>query len=72
MFYFGVRRPGLWESRTVYIFCTCLFTVSAYDVVDGYFLIGVVVGAAILIFIRIIGGRDWPGVGNGVPICICC
>ena len=25
----------------------------------------------ILISIRIIGGRDWPGVGIGVPICIC-
>ena len=25
-----------------------------------------------LIFIRIFGGRDWPGVGIGVPIRICC
>ena len=44
LLYFGVRRPGLWVSRTVYIHCACLFSVSVYDVVDGYILVGVVVG----------------------------
>ena len=34
LFYFGVRRPGLWVSRTIYISCACISTVSI-DVVDG-------------------------------------
>ena len=67
MLYFGVRRPDLWESRTVGIYCAYSFIACTYVVV-GYFLYGVMVGAAILIFICIIGGREWPGVGIGVPI----
>ena len=60
--YFGVRRPDLWESRTVCIFCACLSTVSIYDV-DGYFLTWSWLVWIILLFIRIVGGWDWPGVG---------
>ena len=35
----GVRRPDLWESRTIYICCCMFITVHIYDVV-GYVLFG--------------------------------
>ena len=36
LFHFGVRRPGLWVSRTITICCVSIFTVSIYVVdVDG-------------------------------------
>ena len=70
MLYFGYDVPTCGSRVPFCIYCACLFTVHICDVV-GYFLYGVVVGAVILISIRTIGGRDWPGVGNGVPICVC-
>ena len=39
-----VRRPDLWESRTVCIYCARFLIVQTYDV-DGYFLYEVVVDA---------------------------
>ena len=42
--YIWVRRPNLWESRTLCIYCACFFVVHIYDVV-GYFLYGVEDGA---------------------------
>ena len=74
LFHFGVRRPGLWESRTIVYIGVCPITVSIHIIVDddGYYLIGVGLLWTILICICIIGGWDWPGVGIGVPIRIDC
>ena len=41
---FWVRRPDLWESRTVCIYCARFLIVHTYDV-EGYFLYEVVVDA---------------------------
>ena len=72
IYVFGVRRPGLWESRTICVYCACLFTVSVYVVIDGYLLIGVWLVRFILLPIRILE----VGIGResafGVPICIDC
>ena len=68
LLHFGVRRPGLWEPRTICLYiCVCLFTVSIHIIGDndGYFLIGVWWLWIILIFIRtdwwlgLAGSRHW-------------
>ena len=62
VYIFGVRRPDLWESRTV-----CRYTVHVFYCsylwcwrifLDWSWLVWL-----ILLYIRIVGGWDWPGVG---------
>ena len=67
LFHFGVRRPGLWESRTIVYICVCLVTVSSHItvVVIGYLWMEFRLVRIILIYIRIdwwlglAGSRHW-------------